>query len=80
MYKDKNKLKMTHPHMRTLRVHPTWLPSYTVIEGQSSVSCPGLSEWYAHLASGLYLGEAVLGFLGGSLNVTRFNLNRCCKA
>ena len=47
---------------------------------QMLVSCPGLLEWYAHLASGLYLGEAMLGFLGGSLNVTRFNLNRCCKA
>ena len=37
---------------------------------QLLVSCPGVLEWYAYLAFRLYLGEAVLGFWGGSFNVT----------
>ena len=43
------------------------------------VSCPRLLEWYAHLSLGWYLGEEVLGFRGGYLNVTKFKFNMCCK-
>lgn len=45
-----------------------------------SVSCPGLLEWYAHLAFGLYLGDEMFGLDGGSHNVTKSAFNKCCKA
>ena len=47
---------------------------------QLLVSCPGLLEWYAHIAFGLYLGEAMLGFWGGSLNITNLAFNMRCNA
>ena len=47
---------------------------------QSLVSCPGLLEWYAHHAFGLYFGDDVLGFWGGSHSVINCAFNRCCNA
>ena len=45
-----------------------------------SVSCPGLLEWQAHFAFGLYLGDEVSGLAGGSHNVTKLSFSMCCKA